>query len=259
MPRKVKIGGKFKLDPEIILIIVLLVILVALVIVYVVTNKPSTSGTITARFTDYKEHFQTAPPSAAPPLAPPVSRPPINRANNKSHSINNRLSNLEQIHYNKFKVYFVYSKDCQYSKALYLPGEDNNSELKNIVSALFKPLTSNNIQSANGYVPATFKGKVELNEFDIVDNIIDLQFEKLLALPAVDENDNDVQRPFDITNFNKIKHHVDGFPTLLLEIYDARTHNTHHIVYQKQISLANVIEWITETCKEYLGDLRRNR
>jgi hypothetical protein len=39
MPKKVKMGGKMKLDAETILIIVLLVILVALVIVYVVTNN----------------------------------------------------------------------------------------------------------------------------------------------------------------------------------------------------------------------------
>ena len=240
MPKKVKMGGKIKLDPETILIIVLLVILVALVIVYVVTNNKLSSVTTnasptTARFTDYKEGFNPA-------------------------------DNIAFLHNNTFAINFVYTQDCPYSKNIYTNLGPTGSILQRMVNKLFGAG-----HDVTGPASTSFKSELKNN------NQLSVTFNKVLYIPrpldmssTSQATDTATQSSKDIELSSELEHHVQGVPMLIIRVDHAETGEYVHYVYDGPIVMnqgdysggsdeAPPIKWIHDTINRNLSKLQKHK
>ena len=221
MPRRTKSGG-MKIDAETILIIVLLVILIALVITYVVTNNKE-------RFT--RERFSSTQPR-------------------------NAINNIDFLHNNTFKCYFVYTKTCPHSIRVF-NADSGRSILRQIVEDLFETETS----GFDGENPTSYTGKVNIDGIDI-----ELEFNKTLANvdsenttnPELEKSNNDMRR---------IGHHVQYVPMLIMEVKDVDSHpvQVHHTVMPSSQPIVmddsgqTASYWIREQIRNGLSRLQRER
>lgn len=255
MPKKVKSGGmKMKVDPETILIIVLLIVLIALVIVYVVTNnknKSPTSSAATARFTNLKrrrEGFQTESPNN------------VNKLKKQFNFLNN----------NTFNVYLVYSMNCSHSRDVVVPEHNPNNNGKSVLKDIVDRLYSNNkqIDGDNNYNKEV-QGNVEVevpNKVSDKDTTsVNVVFKKLLV-DDVTGDDGNVTFSVpddDKKTLERLAHHIDGVPTLLIEIKHVENGAITHHVFDKKITSNGEAQhpdyWIKEIISNSLSRLQAYR